>query len=690
MSKKKRAGYGRLLDAWIPPEDAGEPVGCLATTFTFSADFFEEECLSRFLSMESDPREDGAVYLVEREEKLAGIRCAAVLVDQHHCRGSRNLRWDLLCARLPRGIMHAKISFLYWSNFIRLIISSANITPQGYRVNREIFGVLDFRPGGEGPVICLQETIGFLKDLTKYAEDDGNETPATLRWRALLDEASRAVAAWRIKEYNNRRSPLVVNTLFIDPKRPDAFNALKGLWPEASPPRWAFVTSPFFDPPEVENLPAKEIWNLMSRRGEAEVTYNVLAEEDEDAGVLYIHAPRSLKDATPAGRPKVKTTFERLPQEENGHIRDLHIKSIWLENDTCALYMIGSSNFTSAGLGLTGGSNIEANLVYVVRKKGPDDKVLKKLDESYLYGEEIDERGVELRWEPASPEGEDAPRPEEVILPRAFGQAVYHLDEKKKAFIELSFNSEPPAGWSIGLDGKDESFFNEPQWKAMGSPMGCIRLPWTRTQPPSGFEVSWKGSGGKPWWPVIISGPESLPPPETLRKLSLEELINILTSSSPLHESMRRLLKKREQGRKKDETPELDPHKRVDTSSFILQRTRRFSWALNGLRERLEKPLPTVEALRWILYGPVGARALCDAILSGAKNDDERAFLLAELALELSRVKPKETEGSISPQLIKREITDLIRDIRAELPAGFNENPKMKSYVDKVFMEALK
>ena len=53
-----------------------------------------EECLTRFAQVESDPQEDGPAYLIEREEKLAGLACAAVLVDQHHCKGSRSLRWD--------------------------------------------------------------------------------------------------------------------------------------------------------------------------------------------------------------------------------------------------------------------------------------------------------------------------------------------------------------------------------------------------------------------------------------------------------------------------------------------------------------------------------------------------------------------------------------------------------------------
>ena len=111
MGKRKhegKPGYGKLLDAWVAPDDAGDPVGCLATSFTFSPVFFEEECLARFLQLESDPTEDGPVYLVEREEKLAQVTCAAALVDQHHCRGSRSLRWDLLSARMPEGLQQQR------------------------------------------------------------------------------------------------------------------------------------------------------------------------------------------------------------------------------------------------------------------------------------------------------------------------------------------------------------------------------------------------------------------------------------------------------------------------------------------------------------------------------------------------------------------------------------------------------
>src|SRR5258708_6757080 len=116
MKKREetRPGYGKILEAWEPLNGFGEPVGCLTTSFTFSTAFFEEECLGRFVGLESTPG-DGAAYLIEREEKLARLMCAAALVDQRHARGMRSLRWDLLSARVPRAILHAKVSLLLWT-----------------------------------------------------------------------------------------------------------------------------------------------------------------------------------------------------------------------------------------------------------------------------------------------------------------------------------------------------------------------------------------------------------------------------------------------------------------------------------------------------------------------------------------------------------------------------------------------
>ncbi len=221
--KNKTPGYAKILDAWVPPEDAGDPVGCVATSFTFSPVLFEEECLGRFLQLETDAHEDGPLYLVEREEKLAQLQCAAVLVDQHYARGDRSLRWDLLSARLPRGILHAKISLLLWSRCARMIVASANLTEDGYRRNHEIFGVLDYFEGSDAPLPALEEVIGFLREAARYASPSDNAPgPAIERWNGFLDRVAEATRGWGLTEFPRTLSRPRVFPVLTGPGRPTA------------------------------------------------------------------------------------------------------------------------------------------------------------------------------------------------------------------------------------------------------------------------------------------------------------------------------------------------------------------------------------------------------------------------------------------------------------------------------------
>ena len=97
MSRRKGdEAYGKALDLWQAPPNAGEPLVCIATSYTFDATFFETECIGRFLQMEAHPSESASVaYLIEREEKLAGARVHA-LIDRRHARDKESLRWDIL------------------------------------------------------------------------------------------------------------------------------------------------------------------------------------------------------------------------------------------------------------------------------------------------------------------------------------------------------------------------------------------------------------------------------------------------------------------------------------------------------------------------------------------------------------------------------------------------------------------
>ena len=161
-SKSEERGYGKILEAWLCPEDAGDPVGCLATTYTFNSVFFEEECLSRFVGLDSDPETDATAYVIEQEIRLSQLQAAAVLADQEHCAGSRSLRWDLLPGRPPNGLLHAKICLLVWTNQVRLILSSANLSRTATGTTKKC-SEYSTTSEGQAPLDGLLETVGFLR-----------------------------------------------------------------------------------------------------------------------------------------------------------------------------------------------------------------------------------------------------------------------------------------------------------------------------------------------------------------------------------------------------------------------------------------------------------------------------------------------------------------------------------------------
>ena len=60
---------GRLLDLWLPPDGAGRALGCLATTFTFDAEFFEQQCVGRFLGLDTRPGEAALIQAMRRQAR---------------------------------------------------------------------------------------------------------------------------------------------------------------------------------------------------------------------------------------------------------------------------------------------------------------------------------------------------------------------------------------------------------------------------------------------------------------------------------------------------------------------------------------------------------------------------------------------------------------------------------------------
>jgi hypothetical protein len=345
---------------------------------------------------------------------------------------------------------------------------------------------------------------------------------------------------------------------------------------------------------------------------------------------------------------------------------------------------MGSSNFTSPGLGLGKVANLEANLVYLINhsKHG---RAHRELDRVWLEGIPVS-RNYRFTQESLSDEGQDSPAPDAIKLPRFFGDATYAMGVKNQFVLELTFDGNPPPGWLIQHESRDDVLFRERDW-VRGGRRRTIQIPWNDPRPPSAVRVRWRGLVLPVWWPVNIRDTKALPPPEVLRELSLDELVAILTSAGPLHQVMKRLRQQpqRKAGNNADNT---DPHRRVDTSQFLIQRTRRVTWALNAIRERLEQPASSPETLHWRLYGPVGVLKFAEAIEREAKSPSERCFLLAELGLTLGRVQPKPSPHCLSRTEIRNALHALIRELQKRVTKSMPQKDPIRRYARRAFKEA--
>ncbi len=686
MRRKKTAdplGHGRLLDAWIPPAKAGDALGCFATTFTFQAGFFETECLGRMLQLECDPDTGGAAYLVEREEKMARLMSASVVVDRAHARGQRSLRWDLIPFRTNAGIMHAKLSILLWQHHARVIVTSANLTEYGYRQNLEVFAVWDFHREGVFPAELFRAATDFAGEVLAHCrEKNPGSSPALARSRDFLAEARRRVAAWLPTEDSTPR--LRTALVPVIPKSESAFEQLRSLWPGASPPDTLFILSPFFDQGPV-NAPTKAAWEILRQRGGAEIVFSVVAEPIRNSERLLVHAPESLHTALPKDGRQASLNFERIKMPDG---RALHAKALWLKNDDHLLHCIGSSNFTTAGLGLAPQRNWELNVASWTRMDNRDEVRARKAAWPEVEGENIDV--TEVSWEPAPP-AEDETDPAAPLLPDWCGSAVFLVLAGGQAILELTFTGCPPTEWTILDQTGTTALLTAEEWRSRGSG-AQIQLSWSEARPPTELLVRSPGVVGEAHWPVEVRAFSDLPPPQELRDLSLEQLLAILTSALPLHRCLQKMLRQNsDEASPTEPAAVLDPLKRFaqDKEKHLLERTRRFSLAMAGMRQRLENPIPSEEYLQWRLFGPVGVTKVAAAILKEAGSDGEKAFLLGELALELSQVQPKSEPGFLAKKKIQDAIVELVVDFEKQAaPLLAATETGLQKYVRSAFTKA--
>jgi hypothetical protein len=423
---------GRLLDFWQHKPEYGEPIGCVATTYTFDAALFEEHCLARFLGMESDPNEDARTYLLEREEKLAPT-FAAVLVDHTHVPRERSLRWHLLPVRVDRGHQHAKVSLLVWRERIRLVIASANVTESGYRRNHEVAAALDFTPAGDTPLTLLADALGFLEEMRTLSPGADAVDGPHAALRRFFETVRTLIKTWTSPAWKAGHPRAVL--AFVRPGRPNLFAQLRELKGD-SPHHYAVVTSPFFDDGDNAVTTAQALEDLLVKApGQPWVHFVVDAIVRPDRKV-ELALPSCLKNSK---HQRITYRFHRVLPDEN-EVRPLHAKTIQIRREGGgALHCIGSSNFTRAGTGLHGFTNFEANLVYVIPDWNSD--FARVCDLARPADEEVPAARAVFAATPDH-SGDDL---DGTPLPQCFGAATIHLEQTGNLTADLEIACSGPS-----------------------------------------------------------------------------------------------------------------------------------------------------------------------------------------------------------------------------------------------------
>lgn len=671
MNRRKNASSGAMLDLWRPPQGAGDPVGCLATTYTFAPGLFDEQCLARFLEIDSEPNREDLAFLLERESRLEGVY-AGVMVDHTQAGVEHSLRWDVLPVRIQVGKQHAKVSLLAWARHVRIIVASANLSEPGYRANYEVAAAVDLTPEAANAEMAAA-ALAFLRDLLGFVPGAKDRPPEVGRAEDFLGRVERQVQGWAPLRRRGTVRQQLVFTLPATGARSAGASSLEQAVEECrrrggSPTR-ARVASPFFDVEADTSRVTASLCKLMARGGERKLRFGVPAIRDEEATVPRLAAPRSLLRTPAAYQGTVRV--EILPElDEAQNRRPWHAKMVAFRTDDYSALMIGSSNFTCAGMGVGTRRNAEANLLTIVDRVeyGREAGQLKAL---WPEMEQVaDPESAE--WLGARPEQEEEEQSKALSVPAGFLAATYRAGDTRTLILRLD-PAHLPEDWRVYASGLEQGeILSAAGWRERGSP-ATVELPWALPQPPERLRVQWGSHDA--FLPLNVEDSRHLPPPAQLERMSVDDRLRILAATDP--SAAFRALRVQEASDAFDAdldsaTPiDLDPLRRYDLQATFLHKIRRRARILAQVRSNLQRAVWGRQALEWRLRGMVGVEPLADrlarecATADGAA--DEALLNLVDFLIVLREVDYQPGDGSLSKAEFERVYRPFLRELADKL-----------------------
>jgi hypothetical protein len=660
----------------------------LATTYTFQPGLFDEQCLARFLEVESEPDREDLAYLLERETRLGAVY-AGVLVDHTQAGVEHSLRWDVLPVRIPQAKQHAKLSLLAWNNHLRIVVASANLTEQGYRLNQEVCVTLDSTPD-DARLDLIGDACDFLRHLLAFVAGATPDAAEVRRALNFLEQVEQCAAAWNPSKKEKGQRQQLVFTLPGRGENPatggSGFGSRSSLYDaiahssrRGGSPDQAWIASPFFDVDDQKDAATEALCKSMARGAKRCVTFCVPVIGEVNQGALRLAAPESLLRT--AVHYSATSTFEILPhQDSEENVRPWHAKLLGLLRSAGNGYtglMIGSSNFTRAGMGIGTICNAEANLLTIAEHL-PRARLPGQVDEVWPSMVEVEDPTA-VEWQGATPELVEEQRATNAPVPMGFLSATYRAGDRRELLLRLDAD-HLPKDWTIHATGRNSAeLLSAESWGQQGRP-DPIALKWEPMLPPEKLLVRWSADDGalrEAFLPLNVEDAKKLPPPAELAEMTADDMLLILAASDP-SAAFRAWAKKQDREELFDEDldaatpPDLDPLRRYELKSTFLRRVRSRARVLAQLRLNLQRPVWSLQGLLWRLEGFIGIRPLAERllreVLEPQGSADEALLTLADLIILLREVAYEPVGGALP----KHEFYEVYEPFLAKLVGELN------------------
>ncbi len=377
MTGKKDGQNRKLIDRLTADPRFGARLALLGTTYEFDPEFFEIDFLPTLLDLGAwDDRSWTSRIAVEKA--LSELDAATIVADARCYRGRpRSFRVELLPCDVGAGAkLHAKVLFIVHEDAVRLVVGSANLTENGYRMNREIAAVIDATPKDAAASSLILDALDGFGSVLKQPQGTSIER--------VLETGRRKLESWAAYQGETEEEWFQWSGGTIR-----LWSTFLNRWPFGETIERITIVSPF--------------WSAEEKGGPIELFLRAVSEIGGPTSSPLILRLMTEAKAGPdgaflpsfgAGLPNIPTDI--FPLEATAHAvdpsvsrdevdvegfsasRSLHAKVVLLEGRNTSLAYLGSANFSRRGWGFGGGpANVEAGII--LRRSGRHRQLLRDL-----------------------------------------------------------------------------------------------------------------------------------------------------------------------------------------------------------------------------------------------------------------------------------------------------------------------